>query len=166
MADLSEGDHKVKVEIAGYKKESESNVHMTKGLIASGEFTLTKKPGESFSPKTGKKWSDYSSKMKDSTLDAKILKAVKDYGRVNGYTEEFMAVKIASSDWTITRTKTINPVITGRYVVAYCRSKWIDGQCKVQRYSFRQEYDGSKYSSVVISRGVYNNDFPVTIDCD
>lgn len=166
MTDLSAGDHKVKMEIAGYEKSSESNIHMTKGLIATGEFTLKKGAGENFTPKMGKSWADYTSKMNDATLEAKILKAVQDYGRVNGYSEKFVAIKIASSDWTITRTKTLTPVITGRYLVAYCRSKWENGQCKVQRYSFRQEYDGSKYSSVVISRGVYNNDYPQAIDCD
>ncbi len=161
MAALSEGDHKVNVEIAGF----DLGAGMSKEILA-GQFNLKKKPGESYAPVMGKSWADYSAKMNDSKLEAKILKAVQDYGRVNGYTEKFVKIKIASSDWTITRTKTIVPVITGRYVVAYCYSTWRDGQCKVQRYSFRQEYDGSGYQSTVISRGVYNNDYPQAIDCD
>lgn len=158
---LSDGDHKVNVEIAGFSLSA----GMSKEIL-SGGFNLKKKPGENFAPVMGKSWSNYTAKMNDSRLEAKILKAVQDYGRVNRYTETFVKVKIASSDWTITRTKTINPVITGRYVIAYCYSTWPNGQCKVQRYSFRQEYDGSVYQSTVISRGVYNNDYPQAIDCD
>lgn len=161
MAKLSEGDHKVNVEIAGFRLDA----GITKE-ISKGSFNLKKKAGESYAPVMGKSWSDYSSKMNDSKLEAKVLKAVQDYGRVNSYSEKFVKIKIASSDWNITRTKTLTPVITGRYVIAYCYSTWSNGQCKVQRYSFRQEYDGSSYQSTVISRGVYNNDYPQAIDCD
>ncbi|MFT5821620.1 MAG: hypothetical protein ACI8ZM_002874 [Crocinitomix sp.] len=161
MAKLSEGDHKVNVEVAGFSLDA----GMSKEQLG-GQFTLKKKAGESYAPVMGKSWSNYSSKMNNAKLEAKVLKAVQDYGRVNSYSEKFIKIKIASSDWTITRTKTIVPVITGRYIIAYCYSTWPNGQCKVQRYSFRQEYDGSGYQSTVISRGVYNNDYPQAIDCD
>ena len=162
MRALAEGNHTVKVEIAGFSLDA----GMTKGMAASGGFTLIKDAGEKYAPVMGKTWSDYSAKMKDANLEAKILAAVKDFGRTNRYAEKFIKVKIESPDWIITRTKTLTPVITGRYVVALCYTTWPDGMCKVQRYLFRQNYDGSGYQSTVKSRGVYNNDYPRAIDCD
>ena len=159
---LPEGSHSVNVEIAGF----DLKVGMTKGLSASGGFSLKKDVGEKFSPVMGRSWADYKANMTDANLEAKVLTAVKDFGRVNSYDEKFVKIKIESSDWVITRTRTLNPVITGRYIVAFCYSTWPNGLCKVQRYSFRQEYDGSGYQSTVISRGVFSNDYPTAIDCD
>jgi hypothetical protein len=162
MRALAEGSHAVKVEIAGFSLEA----GMTKAVAASGSFALKKAAGEKYAPVMGKSWSDYTAKMKDANLTAKVLAAVKDFGRSNGYAEKFVKVKIESSDWVITRTKTLTPVITGRYVVALCYATYPDGMCKVQRYLFRQNYDGTGYQSTVKSRGVYNNDYPQAIDCD
>ncbi|MFK8037141.1 MAG: hypothetical protein AB8B74_02540 [Crocinitomicaceae bacterium] len=162
MRDLAEGNHSFKVEIAGFSLKA----GMTKKVAATGDFTLKKKAGEKYSPVMGKSWSDYTAKMKDAKLTAKALASVKDYGHSNKYAEKFIKVKIESRDWVITRTKTLSPVITGRYIVALCYTTWPDGMCKVQRYLFRQNYNGSGYSSTLLCRGVYNNDFPQAIDCD
>jgi hypothetical protein len=162
MRALAEGGHSVKVEIAGFSL----NAGMTKELAASGGFTLKKAVGEKYAPVMGRTWSDYTAKMKDANLNVKVLAAAKDFGRTNGYAEKFIKVKIESPNWIITRTKTLTPVITGRYLVALCYTTWPDGMCKVQRYSFRQNYDGAGYQSTVRSRGVYNNDYPQAIDCD
>lgn len=162
MRKLSAGNHSMNVEIAGFSLDA----GMTKGLAASGGFNLKKGAEEEYSPVMGKSWSDYSAKMKDANLTAKALTSVQDFGRTKRYAENFVKVKIESSDWVITRTKTLTPVITGRYIVALCYGTYPDGMCKVQRYLFRQNYDGSGYSSTLLCRGVYNNDYPQAIDCD
>ena len=162
MRKLAEGNHTIKVEIAGFSLDA----GMTKALAASGGFTLTKKSGEKYTPVMGKTWANYTAKMTDSKLTAQTLTSVQNFGRDNGYGEKFAKVKIESRDWVITRTKTLTPVITGRYIVALCYSTWPDGMCKVQRYLFRQNYTGSGYSSTLLCRGVYNNDYPQAIDCD
>ena len=139
---------------------------MTKSIVAEGEFILKKSAGEKFNPKIGRPWEDYSPRMNNKELETKILIAIQDFGKAHQYSEKFEAIKIASPDWVITRTNTLTPVITGRYVVAYCKSVWPSGQCKVQRFFFRQSYDGSKYSSVTLCGGIYDMDDPRAIDCD
>lgn len=162
MRALSDGSHSMKVEIAGFSLDA----GMTRGLVGAGGFNLTKKAGEKYTPVMGKTWADFKAKQNDSNLETKMLASVKAFGSEHGYAEKFVKVKIESPDWVITRTKTLAPVITGRYVVGFVYSTWPDGMCKVQRYLFRQNYNGSGYSTTLLCRGVYNNDYPQAIDCD
>ena len=164
MQKLAEGDHKVKMEIAGYEKNSESNAHMTEGLVATGEFTLSKKPGEKFAPVVGKTFADYNSGMNDAALEKKFLESVQSFGKANGYKENFTAVKIKDSKWYI-KTHKVTGAVLEKNIVAYCKSTFENGMCYVQEYIFRAQYNGSGYEEPYCS-GVYNNSYPRAIDCE
>jgi hypothetical protein len=164
MQKLAEGDHKVKMEIAGYKKNSDSNIHMTEGLIATGGFTLTKSPGEKFAPVIGKSFKDYSAGMTDATLEKKFLNGVIAYGKTNGYKEKFSEVKIKDSRWYIKKHKITGEVLE-KNIVVYCKSTFENGMCYVQEYIFRSQYNGSGYEEPYCS-GIFNNSSPRAIDCD
>lgn len=164
MQKLAEGDHKVKMEIAGYKKNSESNAHMTAGLVATGEFMLRKKSGEKFTPVIGRSFSDFKPGMSNSSLEKQFLTGVIAYGKNNGFKESFSAVKIKDSKWRI-KTHKITGAILEKSIVVYCKSKFANGMCYVQEYIFRAQYNGSGYEEPYCS-GVYNNSSPRAIDCD
>lgn len=164
MQKVSEGDHKVRVEIAGFHLEGSSNVHMTKDLVATGEFTLTRKTGEKFGPSTGKSFADFSAGMTDAALEKKFLAAVIAFGKSAGYKEQYSAVKIKDSKWYI-KTHNVTGAILEKNIVAYCKSTFANGLCYVQEYIFRAQYNGTGYEDPYCS-GVYNNSYPVAIDCE
>ena len=164
MQKLSEGDHKVIMEIAGYHNASSSNKHMTDGLVASGEFTLTRKPGEKFAPVIGKTFDDFQAGMTDAALEKKFLESVIAYGKSAGWKEEYSAVKIKDSKWYI-KTHKVTGVTLEKNIVAYVKSTFENGLCYVQEYIFRAQYNGSGYEEPYCS-GVYNNSYPRAIDCE
>ena len=164
MQKVTEGNHKVRVEIAGFHREGSSNVHMTKDLVATGEFTLTRKAGEKFAPKIGKSFADFNAGMNDPALEKKFLAAVIAFGKSAGYKEQYSAVKIKDSKWYI-KTHNVTGAILEKNIVAYCKSTFANGMCYVQAYIFRAQYNGSGYEEPYCS-GVYNNSYPEAIDCD
>ena len=125
---------------------------------------MVKNPGEKFAPEYNLSWSDFKRGMNESDLNAQILKAIQSYAKNSGFKETFVAIKVSSDKWYMIRNSVTGAVL-GRYVVAYCRAKWPDGKCTVQKFSFRQDYQGTSYGQAYCE-GVYWNSAPKSIDCD
>ncbi|UKN00805.1 hypothetical protein K6119_13810 [Paracrocinitomix mangrovi] len=163
VQNLSEGEHEVKL-IVYAKTNGGQDVKSTKEPIAEGSFTLVRNPGESFTPKFDMKWADYKRGMNDGDLNSKILKEIQRFGAASKYKEEFQAIKVSSDRWTITRNA-LTGIPIDRSIVVYCKAKWPDGFCKVQRFLFKQDYNGSGFGEIYCA-GVYWNSAPKAIDCD
>lgn len=165
VQDLPEGEHDVKLII--YSKTSAGqDTKSAKAPIAEGSFTLVKKPGETFAPKFDLSWKDYKAGLNESALNSSILKAIQNFGKDNGYKEVFDAIKVSSRGWTIHRNA-LTSVVTGRSVVVYCKAKWPDGFCKVQKFIFRQDHNGTGFQTDnTYCMGVYRNTGAKSIDCD
>lgn len=128
--------------------------------VAEGEFTVTKKAGETMS--LGQKFADKKAGMVNTTLEAGALKAINDYAKSQGWKETFTKCKILSTDWYIVRNE-YTSIIKGRTLDVYVQGKWPDGHCTGVEFSVFQQHDGSKYSSVFSYNGIGNTD---TIDCE
>ncbi len=162
MQKLSEGNHKIRVEVIAYDQGS-SPKYSTEENVAVGEFTLTKSSGEKFAPELGVTFSDYKAGMTDANLEKDLLQKVQYFGSSNGYKEKFSAVKIRSSKWNIVHHKVTGAVLE-KNIVAYCKSTFENGMCYVQEYIFRAQYNGAGYEDVYCS-GIYNFSHPRAIDC-
>lgn len=157
---LSAGEHSVKIDlIAGFPSS-----YIGAEVVASGEFKLIKKEGDSFTADYGKTFDAITSKMDDKKLQADMLEAARSYAKVNKYKEDFKEVKIANKDWTIIRHEVTGAVLR-RIIDAHCLATWPDGHCSTQKFVFGQEYDGKNYSSVVRFHGVTYGSYAENLNC-
>ncbi|MCB9224571.1 MAG: hypothetical protein H6582_10370 [Crocinitomicaceae bacterium] len=163
VQNLSEGEHEVKIVVTA-RTDAGQDSKSTKLPVAEGSFTLVKKAGETYDPKFDLTWGDYKRGMNDGDLNAAVLKALKSYAAANNYKEEFQAIKVSSTYWTVTVDALTKKPIT-KHIVVYCKAKWPDGFCKVQKFKFQQDYNGSGYGETYCS-GVYWNNYPKAIDCE
>jgi hypothetical protein len=118
------------------------------------EITIVKKPGDYYV--IGKKYSDFKAGMKNAQLEAQLLQVMK------GGKRNIKKLKIASSDWKITRNS-LTGVVTGRTISAYCYFIEPDGGCVVTQVSFAQEHDGSKFSGKIYYKSA---SWDTYVDCD
>jgi hypothetical protein len=138
---LSDGSHKIRIEIWGWQGQ-----FFTAEPVATGEFTLIKEPGS----KTvlGRTFDNVVAGMSDADLEAKILKKLNDHAKANGWEETFMQVKITSDDWYILRHE-LTGVVTGRSLGVSALAKWPDGHCSMQDFVIKQDHDGSAFQQSV-----------------
>ena len=88
----------------------------------------------------------------DPALEAKMVAFTNKYGTSNGWTEKFSKA-IITSDWQTIRNENTG-VILGRECEAAMCATWPDGHCTFQLIGFKEDYDGSAYSSQLIWGGV------------
>ena len=86
------------------------------------------------------------------TLESKMVATTNRYARSQGWKEIFSKAVI-TSDWYTIRHE-LTGVILGRKRSASICATWPDGHCTFQDMGFKQDYDGSKYSSTLIWNGV------------
>ena len=90
--------------------------------------------------------------ISDATLESKMVATTNNYARSQGWKETFTKAVI-TSDWYTIRHE-LTGVILGRKRSASICATWPDGHCTFQDMGFKQDYDGSKYSSTLIWNGV------------
>lgn len=151
IAKLTVGNHSIKVEMyptLSYPKD------VVGAKIASGEFTLNVPAGliipydpSNCLPKA---------QMTDKVIEANILKAF----LAQGWQEKPKEVRIVDADWTIVRNE-VTGVIVKRVIDAIVASS--NGyKCQYQIFGFAQDYDGSKYQTVIY---LDNTGDPKQISC-
>lgn len=158
---LSDGEHTIRLDMVAGSPDSYSGAE----VVASGEFKIIKGSGETFQADYGKTFDDVIAKMNDADLEAKMLAVAREYAKDNGYKEDFKAVKIANSDWTIIRHE-ISGAILRRIIDVHCYAVWPDGHCTTQKFVFGQEYNGSEYSKTVKFHGVTFGSYAENLNCN
>jgi hypothetical protein len=165
LNDLSDGQHTYRFELWGqYDPQTAMGYDefKTKAAIASGEFTITKKPGSGV--KLGRNWAGVESLMDDPEVAAKALKVLKEYASAHGWSEDFQSMKFAQEDWDIEYNQYTSAIVDRR-IILYAFAKWPNGQCTMQRFAFIQDYNGSGYQKAVKFEGIVN-DSQEQLDCD
>ena len=103
--------------------------------------------------------------MKDAALEAKVLSCIQKFGTGSGWSESFKKVKIKSDDWSITNHE-VTGAILYRFIHVYCYSTWPNGDCKVQLFYFKQQYNGSGFNENILYGGVVSETPQESVDCD
>jgi hypothetical protein len=154
---LKPGVHQIKVDLKARKNELEF-----KTILATGTFNLTVNQGDKV--KIGTSYSTIKAGMEDAELEAKILSCIQLVAKNSAWDEKFTKVKIQNEDWDIQQNK-YSGVATGRSVVAYCFASWPDGHCTVQRFVFKQKYDGQNYGKAIYYDGLISGS-QEKVDCE
>ena len=92
-------------------------------------------------PKTG---------LTDAALQAKALTASKRWANAYNWEESIDQAFFTSSDWRIKRHP-LTGVITGRTLAGYVTMQHPDGRCRYQHTTYRQDYDGSSYTQMIMT---------------
>lgn len=92
--------------------------------------------------------------VSDPSLESKMVAVTNQYAQSKGWKETFSKAVI-TTDWYTIRHK-VTGVILGRSRDAALCATWPDGHCTYQIMGFKQDYDGSKYSSSLMWNGVGN----------
>jgi len=137
---LPDGTHTIKMELWG-GMENDNYFGKTKEPIATGEFTLIKKPGSKAG--IGRNFTDIVPAKKDPEFEKKILKSLKD-SKDPKWKGNFTAVKIMAPDWTIERNN-LTGVILDRTLPIKLKANWDDGHCTMQDFIVKEEYEGSGF---------------------
>lgn len=88
----------------------------------------------------------------DPALEAKMVAFTNKYAVANGWKEKFSKAVI-TTEWQTIRND-LTGVILGRTIDAAMCATWPDGHCTFQIIGFKQDYDGTNYSSALIWGGV------------
>ncbi|MCG8701218.1 MAG: hypothetical protein MI922_24405, partial [Bacteroidales bacterium] len=78
-------------------------------------------------------------------LKGQMLQLMKDFAGKEGWKAEIGGIKIVDRDWNIERNE-ITGIILNRWIAAQVYIKYNDGICKVCRFVFEQNHNGSDYS--------------------
>lgn len=154
---LKPGIHEFKLDLKAKSNYKEFDI-----IFATGSFKLTINPGDKVN--IGKSFSTYKAGMEDKEVESRILTCIQEYAKKSGWKETFTGVKIQNEDWTILQNVNTG-VTTGRSVVAYCFATWPDGHCTVQRFVFKQQYDGQTYGKSIHYNGLISSS-QENIDCE
>ncbi len=153
---LPDGMHNVRVEAWGGMDYSA----VTKVPVATGEFTLIKKPG--VQTKLGRNFNNVQTKMNNPDLEAKALAKMNSHAKENGWKETFTKIKITDEDWSIIHNQ-LTGAILYRAISIMALAKWPDGHCTIQDFTITQDYNGAGYQNSVKLGGIGSQE---EVDCN
>lgn len=114
-------------------------------LLATGEFTLVKNPGEKMY--IGKKWSEYKAAQQNTTLETQVLAVAKAHG-ANDKGFAANSVKLMETGWRIIKNEYTGAILY-RAMYVLVKSTDAEGYCRADYLEARQDYAGGSYSSKV-----------------
>jgi hypothetical protein len=142
---LTPGSHRVRIEIWAGNPDNATN-----GAIAKGEYTFIK---DEPPPKVLYKFSSIPAGMNNSRLEQDAIDAINRYAEANQWKERYYKAVITSYDWYIDRNQ-YTGIILGRSLEVTLLGSWPDGTCRYAEFSVYQQYDGVKYSGVMVYNGI------------
>ena len=156
LNELSEGDHTIRLEL-----HTSSGGYDSREPICTGEFVYKKTGTENLA--VGKTWSQYTAAAQDEKLEAQMLEIMKEIAVKEEWDAEIGGVKIDDKVWSIERNE-FTGIILNRSIGALVYIKYNNGECKVRRFLFQQDHDGSNYSDYLYHNG-YGGKYE-KVDCE
>lgn len=142
---LAPGSHKVRIEVWGGNPDNP-----TREAVAKGEYNFIK---DEPLPKILYKFSSIPAGMNNTRLEADAIDAINRYAAANNWKERYHKAVITGYDWYIDRNQ-YTGIILGRSLDVTLLGSWPDGTCRYAEFSVYQQYDGVKYSGVMVYNGI------------